>query len=85
MSNYPKYDKYNKYKDKNKKPSYPERIKEFFQSAKRVLKVATKPNRSESMTVFKICAIGTVILGLVSYVVQLIFGQMIGHILWGAP
>ena len=83
MSDYPKYAKYEKYK-KAKKPSYGERFKEFWQSTKRVLKVATKPTRKEFMTVFKICTIGIVILGVLSYVLQLIF-SMIGYMLWPAP
>ncbi len=81
MSNYPKYDKYDKYK-KKKKLSYGERFKNFIQNTKRVLKVATKPSRKEFMTVLKICIIGIVILGAVSYVMQLIFGQVLGEIFW---
>ena len=82
MSNYPKYEKYAKYQ-KQKKPSYPERFKEFIQSTKRVLKIATKPSRKEYLLVFKICTIGIVVLGLVSYVLQLIF-SIIGAVLWPA-
>ena len=69
---YPKYEKYSK-RDKQKKPGYFARIGIFFQNAKRILKIANKPSRKDYFTVFKICAIGTVILGALSFVIQLIF------------
>ncbi len=69
---YPKYDKYEKF-DKKKKPSLYERIGIFFRNTKRILKIANKPGRKDYLLVFKICAIGLVILGAVSYVIQLIF------------
>jgi len=68
---YPKYDKLKK--GAKKKEGYYDRIVNFFKSSKRVLKVAKKPNRKEYFLVFKICAIGLVILGALSYVIQLIF------------
>lgn len=83
MSSYPKYEKYTKYQ-KGKKPSYPERFKDFLQSARRVLKIASKPDRKEYFLVFKICTIGILILGLTSYVLQLIF-TFIGQIFWPVP
>jgi len=67
--NYPKYSKY----QKKKKESYYERLKKFYKNSKRILKIANKPNRKEYFTIFKICAIGLVILGALSYVIQLIF------------
>lgn len=73
MSNkYPKYDKYSQFELK-KKPSLYERIGNFFQNTKRIIKVANKPGRKDYFLVFKICAIGIVLLGVVSYVIQLIF------------
>ena len=72
-TSYPKYDKYAKYKGKKKKPGLWIRITDFFKNAKRILKIANKPNRKEYWMVFKICAIGMIILGLLSYVIQLIF------------
>ncbi|MFX1357746.1 MAG: protein translocase SEC61 complex subunit gamma [Promethearchaeota archaeon] len=71
-NNYPKYDKYSKFEQK-KKPSLYERIGNFFQNTKRIIKVANKPGRKDYFLVFKICAIGIVLLGVVSYVIQLIF------------
>jgi len=69
---YPKYDRFNKY-DKKGKPSLYERMGIFFQNTKRIVKIANKPGRKEYFTIFKICAIGLVLLGVVSYVIQLIF------------
>ncbi|MFW9949782.1 MAG: protein translocase SEC61 complex subunit gamma [Candidatus Thorarchaeota archaeon] len=65
---YPQYEKYNK----AKKLSLYERIVLFFQNSKRIIKIANKPNRKDYLLVFKICAIGLVILGVLSYVIQLI-------------
>ena len=72
MSNYPKYEKYNKAK-KKKKPGYYARLVTFFKNSKRIIKIANKPKRKDYFLVFKICAIGIVLLGAVSYVLQLIF------------
>ncbi|MHA1509650.1 MAG: protein translocase SEC61 complex subunit gamma [Promethearchaeota archaeon] len=74
MSNspYPKYDQYTKY-DKGKKLSLYERIGLFFQNSKRIIKIANKPGRKDYFLVFKICAIGILVLGVLSYVIQLIW------------
>jgi len=37
------------------------------------MKIANKPTRKDYFLVFKICAIGIVVLGALSYVIQLIF------------
>lgn len=81
MSNYPKYEKYDKYKQ-TQKPSLYERIKNGFSDTKRVLKIANKPDRKEYFLTFKICAIGLVILGALSYVLQLIFSVVGEAISW---
>ena len=65
---YPQYEKY----DKSKKLTLYERIMLFFQNSKRIIKIANKPTRKDYFLVFKICAIGLVILGVLSYVIQLI-------------
>jgi protein transport protein SEC61 subunit gamma-like protein len=67
-SQYSKYEKY----DKEKKLSVYERLGVFFQNSKRILKIANKPTRKDYFLVFKICAIGIVVLGVLSYVIQLI-------------
>ena len=71
-NNYPKYEKYEKY-EKGKKLSFYERIGVFFQNSRRIIKIANKPGRKDYLLVFKICAIGILILGVLSYVIQLIF------------
>ena len=72
MSSYPKYDKYSKYQSKQKPGRY-QRFTQFLKNAKRILKTANKPSRKEYWLIFKICGIGIVILGVLSYVIQLIF------------
>ncbi|MFX1310296.1 MAG: protein translocase SEC61 complex subunit gamma [Promethearchaeota archaeon] len=72
MSQYPKYEKYTK-SEKQKKPGLYERLVIFFQNSKRIMKIASKPKRKDYFLVFKICGIGVLILGAVSYIIQLIF------------
>lgn len=72
MSNYPKYDKYSK-QDQKKGPGLFGRITLFLKNAKRILRIANKPKRKDYFLTFKICAIGLVVLGALSYVIQLIF------------
>ncbi|MBY9021276.1 MAG: protein translocase SEC61 complex subunit gamma [Candidatus Lokiarchaeota archaeon] len=71
-NNYPKYDQYAKY-EKGKKLSLYERFGMFFQNSKRIIKIANKPGRKDYFLVFKICAIGILVLGALSYVIQLIW------------
>ncbi len=71
-NNYPKYAKYAK-SQKRKKLTIYERLLTFSQNTKRIVKTANKPSRKEYFMVFKICLIGIVLLGAVSYVIQLIF------------
>ena len=72
MSNYPGYEKYSKY-NKSKKLSIYERLGLFFQNTKRIIKIANKPDRKEYLLIFKICAIGLLVLGAISYVIQLLW------------
>jgi len=72
MSEYPHYEKYSKY-DKGKKLSIYERFGVFFQNTKRIIKIANKPNRKEYLLIFKICGIGLIVLGALSFVIQLIW------------
>lgn len=72
MSNYPKYEKYST-GEQQKKQSLYERIVGFFQNTKRIIKIANKPKRKDYFLVFKICAIGILVLGVISYIIQLIF------------
>jgi len=72
VSNYPKYEKYSK-SEKQKKPGLYERLATFFQNSKRIIKIASKPKRKDYFLIFKICAIGIVLLGALSWIIQLIF------------
>ena len=72
MSNYPKYESYSR-TNKQKKPGLYDRLVTFVQNSKRIVKIANKPKRKDYFLVFKICAIGILILGALSYVIQLIF------------
>ena len=71
-NNYPRYEKYAKY-DKGKKLTLYEPIGAFFQNTRRIIKIANKPSRKDYFLVFKICAIGILVLGILSYVIQLIW------------
>jgi protein translocase SEC61 complex gamma subunit len=72
VSNYPKYENYSK-TEKQKKTGLYERLSNFYQNSKRIIKIANKPKRKDYFLVFKICTIGIVLLGALSYVIQLIF------------
>jgi preprotein translocase subunit Sss1 len=48
-------------------------LRTFFQSASRLLKLATKPGRSELWLSLKICFIGTIAIGGIGYLIKLIF------------
>lgn len=71
-----KYPKYENYQQK-KKQSYYDKLSDFYRNSKRILKIANKPNRKEYFLVAKICGIGLVVLGVLSYVIQLIFSVAI--------
>ena len=68
---YPKYEKYGA--AGKKKPGMYQRFVKFLKNSKRILKIANKPSRKEYWLIFKICGIGIVILGVLSYVIQLVF------------
>jgi protein translocase SEC61 complex gamma subunit len=72
VSSYPKYEKYS-INEKQKKLSLYERLVTFFQNTKRIIKIANKPKRKEYFLVFKICAIGLLVLGVLSLIIQWIF------------
>jgi len=74
-NNYPKYAKYEQY-EKGKKLSLWERFGVFFRNARRIIKIANKPGRKDYFLVFKICAIGILVLGVLSYVIQLIWTML---------
>ena len=47
-------------------------LKSFFESASRLLKLATKPGRTELWLSIKICFIGIVAIGGIGFVIQLV-------------
>jgi protein translocase SEC61 complex gamma subunit len=76
VSQYPKYEKYAK-SDKQKKLSLYERLTLFYQNSRRIISIASKPKRKDYFLVFKICGIGILVLGVLSYIIQLIFSVAI--------
>ncbi|MFX1313266.1 MAG: protein translocase SEC61 complex subunit gamma [Promethearchaeota archaeon] len=72
---YPKYEKY-QIKGKSKKLTLYQRLSLFYHNSKRILKIANKPDKKEYFMVFKICGIGILLLGVISYVIQLIFSVL---------
>jgi len=48
-------------------------IKETFRKYRRVLRIARKPSKDEYIGASKICAIGILIIGLIGFVIFLIF------------
>lgn len=48
-------------------------IKSFFQSASRLLRLATKPGRTELWLSLKICFIGVIAIGGIGFLIKIIF------------
>ena len=57
---------------KTSEKSIKARLKGFYINTKRIVKVASKPSKKDYWLVAKICLIGILILGALSYVIQLI-------------
>jgi len=53
-------------------------LKSFFQSASRLLKLATKPGRTELWLSLKICFIGTIAIGGIGFLIKIIFVGVTG-------
>jgi protein translocase SEC61 complex gamma subunit len=53
-------------------------IQSFLASCKRLLKLATKPSRSELWTSIKLSVAGVAIIGLVGYIIRLISALLQG-------
>ena len=51
----------------------------FYRKARRILKLAKKPDRSEVLMVIKITAVGMLLLGLVAYIIRLILYGILGQ------
>jgi protein translocase SEC61 complex gamma subunit len=53
-------------------------IRSFLSSARRLLRLATKPGRSELWLSIKICFLGTALIGVVGFVIKLIATTLTG-------
>jgi len=53
-------------------------IRSFLSSAKRLLRLATKPGRSELWLSIKICFLGTALVGVIGFVIKLIATTLTG-------
>lgn len=47
-------------------------LRSFLSSAKRLLRLATKPGRSELWLSIKICFLGTALIGIIGFIIKLI-------------
>ena len=54
-------------------------IKSFLSSARRLLRLATKPGRSELWLSIKICILGTALVGVIGFVIKLIATTLTGR------
>ena len=53
--------------------SYWATTKEFLKECKRVLKITRKPSNDEFKTIVKVCAIGMAVIGLIGFLIQMIW------------
>jgi len=53
-------------------------LRSFFQSASRLLKLATKPGRTELWLSIKICFLGILAIGGIGYLIKIIFSGISG-------
>lgn len=54
-------------------------IKSFLSSARRLLRLATKPGRSELWLSIKICFLGTALVGIIGFIIKLIATTLTGR------
>ena len=54
------------------KPSLMTKVKSYLYQLKIVLRVTKKPTKQEFNTVLKVSALGTVIIGLIGFIIQII-------------
>lgn len=53
-------------------------LRSFFQSASRLLKLATKPGRTELWLSIKICFLGILAIGGIGFLIKIIFSGITG-------
>jgi protein translocase SEC61 complex gamma subunit len=61
-----------------------ERIRSFLSQCVRMLKIATKPSKSELWLSIKICFLGIIVIGAIGYIIQLLSSLIQGP-LSGTP
>jgi protein translocase SEC61 complex gamma subunit len=54
-------------------------IRSFLSSARRLLRLATKPGRSELWLSIKICFLGTALIGLIGFIIKLVATTLTGR------
>lgn len=57
------------------------KIKEFFESSKRILLIAKKPGKKEYWAMAKIVGIGMIVIGVIGFIVRIIM-NIIGGKVW---
>lgn len=53
-------------------------VRSFLSSARRLLRLATKPGRSELWLSIKICILGTALIGIIGFVIKLVATTLMG-------
>lgn len=54
-------------------------IKSFLSSARRLLRLATKPGRSELWLSIKMCFLGTALVGIIGFIIKLVATTLTGR------
>lgn len=56
------------------------KIKEFFESSKRILLISKKPSRKEFWSMAKIVGIGMIVIGVIGFIVRIIMNIIGGKV-----
>lgn len=56
------------------------KLKEFFESSKRILLIAKKPGKKEYWTMAKIVGIGMIVIGVIGFIVRIIMNLISGRV-----
>jgi protein transport protein SEC61 subunit gamma-like protein len=55
------------------------KLKEFYIECVRVLKVTKKPTNEELKTVIKVSGLGIIVIGLIGFIITILYTLMIGY------
>lgn len=58
--------------DEDSTPDVMNKFQTFMLNTKRIFAIATKPSRKEYMQAFKICSVAILVVGLISFIIQVI-------------